>query len=95
MSIQDHKWSDPCILVTYVAGESVFIRDTDGVTGFNKQDATAIAKHFNADREALMLKLKSERAKYMQYISDCGDDDSEKGSAQAVFDVLDLIIEAD
>lgn len=69
MSIENHKWDDDqaikcsvegdgCIEITLNTGYfNEFHESLEAQFEFNEQDAIAIAKHFNQDRESLMLEI--------------------------------------
>lgn len=60
MSIENHKWSDGQLLLVAHSDDEIHLEFTliPEMFSFNKQDAIAIAKHFNEDRESLVLKIK-------------------------------------
>lgn len=63
MSIQEHKWSDEDVHLDITNRDAIdfyVVDDADNSLQFyfNEQDAIAIAKHFNQDRESLVLKIK-------------------------------------
>ena len=62
MSIENHKWSDEDLRCVRFNAESIDLWASDGsgeITELfiDKQDSIAIAKHFNQDRESLVLKI--------------------------------------
>jgi hypothetical protein len=60
MSIDKHKWSDSDAEFIWAGGlnNSFCIKISSGDLIINKQDAIAIAKHFNVDRESLVDGIK-------------------------------------
>jgi len=60
MSIEEYNWGDPDLECHYDNDGLLWVGDylsSDNIS-FNKQDAIAIAKHFDVDRESLVLKIK-------------------------------------
>ena len=74
MSIDKHKWSDSNVIGVELCGGQIEIECESWTeyppirleTSFNKNDAIAIAKHFNEDRESLVEGIK-------ELISSCED----------------------
>jgi hypothetical protein len=60
MSITTHNWSDGQLLLLSHSDDEIDLEFTliPEVFSFNKQDAIAIAKHFNVDRESLVEGIK-------------------------------------
>lgn len=69
MSIENHKWSDGQLLLLAHSDDEIHLEFTliPEIFSFNKQDAIAIAKHFNEDRESLVLKIKELIAEYQDF----------------------------
>jgi hypothetical protein len=60
MSIENHKWSDGQLLLLAHSDDEIHLEFTliPEMFSFNKQDAIAIAKRFNEDRESLVEGIK-------------------------------------
>jgi hypothetical protein len=72
MSIEDHKWSDNNVIGVELCGGEIEIECESWTeyppirleASFNKNDALAIAKHFNVDNESLVEGVKELIAEY-------------------------------
>jgi hypothetical protein len=60
MSIENHNWSDGQLLLLGHSDDEIHLEFTliPEIFSFNKQDAIAIAKHFNVDNESLVEGIK-------------------------------------
>jgi hypothetical protein len=60
MSIENHKWSDGQLLLLAHSDDEIHLEFTliPEIFSFNKQDAIAIAKHFNVDNGPLVGGIK-------------------------------------
>ncbi len=102
MSIREHKWSDEDIKdgatfdkrEDWLELELVQVDYEGGPQSitFSKRDAIAIAKHFNVDRESLVLKLKELVFEYENYIHHQVHDDKSKASLERVCEELKRLI---